>query len=49
MSDRRAENYIPGSFLSARRSLVLKNDELRLWLKCWNDSAERLNCKEVSF
>ena len=39
MNDRRAENYIPGSSLSARRSSVLKNDELRLWLKCWNDYA----------
>ena len=28
MNDRSAENYIPGSSLSARRSSVLKNDEL---------------------
>ena len=35
MNDRRAENYIPGSSLSARVSSVLKkNDELRFWLKC---------------
>ena len=39
MNDRPAENYIPGSSLSARRSSALKNDELRLWRKCWNDSA----------
>ena len=37
MNDRRAENYIPGSSLSARRSSVLIYDELRFWLKCWND------------
>ena len=39
MNDRGAENYIPGSSLSARRSSLLKNDELRLWLKCWSDYA----------
>ena len=39
MNDRSAENYIPGFSLSARRSSVLKNDELWLWLKCWNDYA----------
>ena len=39
MNDRRAENYIRGSSLSGRRSSVLKYDELRFWLKCWNDSA----------
>ena len=39
MNDQRAENYIPGSSLSARRSSVLKKDELRFWLKRWNDSA----------
>ena len=39
MNARREENYIPSFSLSARRSLVLRNDELRLWLKCWNDSA----------
>ena len=26
-------------FLSAKRSSVLKNDDLRLWMKCWNDYA----------
>ena len=39
MNDRRAENYIPGSSLSARGPSVLRNDELRLWLRCWNDYA----------
>ena len=39
MNDRRAENCIPGSSLSARRSWVLRNDEPRLWLKCWNNCA----------
>lgn len=43
MNHRRAENYIPGSSLSAKRSSVLKNDDLpvcvRLWMKCWNDYA----------
>ena len=39
MNDRRAENYIPGSSLSAKRSSVLKHDELLFWLKCGNDSA----------
>ena len=39
MNDRRAENYIHGSSLSARRSSVLKNDELRLWL---SEMLERL-------
>ena len=36
MNNRPAENCIPGSSLSARRSSVLKIDELRFWLKCWN-------------
>ena len=30
MHNRRVENYIPGSSLSARRSSILRNDELRL-------------------
>ena len=39
MGDRCAENFIPGSSLSARRPLVLKNNEIRFWLKCRKYSA----------
>jgi len=42
MDDRLTENDIPGSSLSGRRTSELKNDELRFWLKCWNDSAKGL-------
>jgi len=45
MDDRLTENDIPGSSLSGRRTSELKNDELRFWLKCRNDSAKGLRIK----
>ena len=44
MGERLAENDIPGSSLSGRRPSE-KNDELRFWLKCRNDSAKGLCTK----
>ena len=45
MNYRLTENDIPGSSLSGRRPSELKNDELRFWLKCRNDSAKGLRTK----
>ena len=45
MDDRLTENDIPGSSLSGRRPSELKNDELRFWLECWNDSGQGLCTK----
>ena len=42
MDDRLTEKGIPGSSESHRRTSELKNDELRFWLKCSNDSAKVL-------
>ena len=36
---------VPGSFLNARRPSESKNDELRFWLKCRNDSGKGLCTK----
>ena len=45
MEDRITENGIPGNSFSGRRTLELKNDELRFWLKCRNNSARGLRTK----
>jgi len=36
---------IPGSSLDGRNPSILKNDELRFWLKCRGDRAKGLNTK----
>ena len=45
MDERLTETDIPGSSLNGRRASELKNDELRFWLKCRNDSAKGLRTK----
>ena len=45
MDNRLTESDIPGLSLSGRRTSELKNDELRFWLKCRNDSAKGLRTK----
>jgi len=48
MDDRLTENSIPGSSFSGRRTSELKNDELRFWLKCRNNSARENNVRCVA-
>ena len=45
MATELTENDIPGSSLNGRKPSELKNDELRFWLKCRNDSAKGLRTK----
>jgi len=40
---------IPGSSFSGRRTSELRNDELRFWLKCRNDSTKGLRTKAQLF
>ena len=43
-----SESDIPGSFLNGRNPSELKNDELRFWLKCRDDSVKGLRKKPNS-
>ena len=41
------EDDIPGSSLAGREPAILKNEELRFWLRCRGDSLKGLKTKAL--